>query len=129
MSSKYKGKKIGRKKDLYCWYCLENKANSLDHIISKSELGFGVGLKDNKIPCCNRCNALKSNRTLESFIQLIVEYKKPYTSSVKGRIKNKLRWINLETILEQTKDLVIYRDKYLLKQELQFSYNIDCFLI
>lgn len=48
-----------------CYYC-GDAPNSVDHIIPRSRGGDdGIG---NLVPCCFRCNQMKSNQTLQEFI-------------------------------------------------------------
>lgn len=50
-----------------CWYCgtLVLVGIGIDHIIPRSKGGSDA--IENLVPCCKKCNDLKSNRTLEEF--------------------------------------------------------------
>lgn len=48
-----------------CYYCGE-EPNSVDHVIPRSKGGDDG--RENLVPCCFRCNQMKSNLTMAEFI-------------------------------------------------------------
>jgi hypothetical protein len=59
----------------HCYYCdkiLTGRTDkSKDHIIPISKYGNNQDI--NKVDCCRACNTLKSNLTLESFMEAVLQ--------------------------------------------------------
>lgn len=44
----------------HCWYCGDEGANQVDHVIAR--VHGGKDWDDNLVPCCRRCNVVKGKR-------------------------------------------------------------------
>lgn len=93
-----------------CWYCKtlthtnylppskrSKTKRTVDHIIAK-DIG-GANNIYNKVHCCQLCNSIKNNKTLEEFLKFIM-----------SRPTKKIN-IQINQIVGIRK-LIIYRDKY-----------------
>lgn len=62
-----------------CHYC-ESKANTIDHVIPKSK--GGISSFENCVACCDECNKLKSDFSLETFLYSYDSFNKLYQKEI-----------------------------------------------
>ena len=63
--SKTKTLEVFKKNNGNCWYCGCCNANTVDHVVPKSNSGSDD--IENLVPACKKCNSQKNKKTLEQF--------------------------------------------------------------
>jgi len=59
--------KVDLKVCYYCFCSLDEYSRTVDHIVPKSQ--GGILSNSNKVPCCRKCNELKSNKNPLEFLK------------------------------------------------------------
>lgn len=92
-----------------CYYCEVYfdgymHRETVDHVIPRSRGGRDISI--NRIPCCDRCNALKSDHLLPEFRNIVMKVKK-MSPIIKKTIHDNIT--KLIHIIEKDEDQILNR--------------------